>query len=158
MCVFFFSMFTILYNYLIPEHFHIPQKKQHTHQQPVQIPPSPFHKGKWLSRVRFSGTPWTAARQAPLSLGFSSQEYLNGLPCPPPGDLPDSGTEPLFLMPPILVGGLLPLVPPGKSLCLFYVSANELADSLPSTVYLYVFFEIYLYTWLCWVRWGTWNL
>ena len=30
---------------------------------------------------------------APLSMGFSRQEYWNGLPCPPPGDLPDLGTE-----------------------------------------------------------------
>ena len=102
-----------------------------------------------FSSVRLFATLWTVAHQVPLSMGFSRQESWSELPCPPPGDLPDSGTEPLFLMPPILVGGLLPLVPPGKSLCLFYVSANELADSLPSTVYLYVFFEIYLYTWLC---------
>ena len=35
-----------------------------------------------------SGTPWTIARQAPLSMEFSGQEYWGGLPCPPPGDLP----------------------------------------------------------------------
>ena len=81
--------------------------------------------------------------------GILQARILDDLPCPPSGDIPASGTEPLFLLPPVLVGGLLPLAPPGKSLCLFYVSANELADSLPSTVYLYVFFEIYLYTWLC---------
>ena len=92
---------------------------------------------------------WTVAHEVPLSMGFSRQESWSDLPCPPSGDIPASGTEPLFLLPPVLVGGLLPLVPPGKSLCLLYVSANELADSLPSTVYLYVFFEIYLYTWLC---------
>ena len=38
-------------------------------------------------------TPWTAARQAPLSVGFSRQEYWSGLPFPPPGDLPDPGIE-----------------------------------------------------------------
>ena len=36
---------------------------------------------------------WTVACQAPLSIGFSKQEYWNGLPCPPPGDLPNSGIE-----------------------------------------------------------------
>ena len=41
-----------------------------------------------------SATPWTVACQAPLSMGFSRQEYWNGLPCPPPGDLPDPGIEP----------------------------------------------------------------
>ena len=37
---------------------------------------------------------WTVALQAPLSLGFSRQEYWSGLPGPPPGDLPDPGIEP----------------------------------------------------------------
>ena len=39
-------------------------------------------------------TPWTIARQAPLSMGVFRQEYWSGLPCPPPGDLPDPGIEP----------------------------------------------------------------
>ena len=39
--------------------------------------------------VRLFVTPWTAACQAPLSMGFSRQEYWSGLPCPPRGDLPD---------------------------------------------------------------------
>ena len=38
--------------------------------------------------------PWTIAYQAPLSMGFSRQEYWNGLPFPSPGDLPDPGIEP----------------------------------------------------------------
>ena len=38
---------------------------------------------------------WTIARQAPLSMGFSRQEYWSGLSCSPPGDLPDSGIEPM---------------------------------------------------------------
>ena len=47
-----------------------------------------------FSRVRFYATPWTVALQAPLSMGFFRQEYWSGLPCPPPGDLPDPGTQP----------------------------------------------------------------
>ena len=47
-----------------------------------------------LSHVRLFATPWTAAHQAPLSMGFSRQQYWNGWPCPPPGDLPDPGIEP----------------------------------------------------------------
>ena len=39
---------------------------------------------KWLSRARFLATPWTAAYQAPLSMGFSRQEYWSGLPLPSP--------------------------------------------------------------------------
>ena len=38
--------------------------------------------------------PWTVAHQAPLSMGFSSQEYWSGLPFPSPGDLPHPGIEP----------------------------------------------------------------
>ena len=40
-------------------------------------------------------TPWTVARQIPLSMGFPKQEYPNGLPFPTPGDLLDSGIEPM---------------------------------------------------------------
>ena len=47
-----------------------------------------------FSRVRFLGTPQTAAYQAPPSMGFFRQEYWNGLPFPFPGDLPDPGIEP----------------------------------------------------------------
>ena len=47
-----------------------------------------------FSHVQYFATPWTLAHQASLSLGFSRQEYWSGLPCPPPGDLPDLGTEP----------------------------------------------------------------
>ena len=39
-------------------------------------------------------TLWTVAHQAPLSMGFSRQEYWSGLPCPAPGDLPNPGIEP----------------------------------------------------------------
>ena len=39
--------------------------------------------------------PWTVAHQAPLSMGFSRQEYWSGLPCPPPGDLPNQRIEPM---------------------------------------------------------------
>ena len=50
-----------------------------------------------ISPVRLFATLWTAAHQAPLSMGFSRQEYWSELPCPPPGDLPDPGTEPMSL-------------------------------------------------------------
>ena len=49
------------------------------------------------SRVRLFVTLWTTAHQAPPSMGSSRQEYWSGLPCPPPGDLPDPGIEPLSL-------------------------------------------------------------
>ena len=51
------------------------------------------NKVKSLSRVRLCD-PWTVAHQAPLSMGFSRQEYWCGLPFPSPGDLPDPEIEP----------------------------------------------------------------
>ena len=60
-------------------------------------------------------TLWTVAHLAPLSLGFPRQEYCSGLPFPPPGDLPDSGTEPVS---PELAGGFFTTELPGKALCI----------------------------------------
>ena len=48
--------------------------------------------------------PWTVARQAPLSMGFSRQEYWSGWPFPPPGDLPDQGIKPVSPASPALAG------------------------------------------------------
>ena len=46
-----------------------------------------------LSRVRLFAISWTVACQAPLSIGYSRQEYWSGLSCPSPEDLPDPGIE-----------------------------------------------------------------
>ena len=67
-----------------------------------------------FSRVQLSMTPWIGARQAPLSKGFSRQEYWSGLPCPPPGDLPDPGIEPQSFTSLALVGRSFTIAPPGK--------------------------------------------
>ena len=56
------------------------------------------------SVVSNSATPWTVACQAPLSMGFSRQEYWSGLPCPSPRDLPNPGIEPASLGSPALAG------------------------------------------------------
>ena len=56
------------------------------------------------SAVSDSATPWTVALQAPLSVGFSTQDYWSGFPCPPPGDLPGPGIEPMSPMPLALAG------------------------------------------------------
>ena len=58
-------------------------------------------------------TPWIVAHQAPLSMGFSRQEYWSGLPFPSPGDLPDPGIEPRS---PTLQADALTSEPPGKPL------------------------------------------
>ena len=67
-----------------------------------------------LSRVRLFVTAWTVALQAPLSVGFSRQEYWSGLPFPPPRALPDPGMEPGSPVFPALTGGSFPTVPSGK--------------------------------------------
>ena len=64
---------------------------------------------KSLSRVRLFATPWTVAYQASPSMGFSRQEYWNGLPFPSPGDLLDPGIEPRSLS---LEAGALTSKPP----------------------------------------------
>ena len=50
-------------------------------------------KVKSLSHVRLLATPWTAANQAPLSMGFARQEYYSGVPLPSPRK---GGREALF--------------------------------------------------------------
>ena len=67
-------------------------------------------------------TPWIVAPQAPLSMEFSRQEYWSGLPCPPPGDLPDPGNEPGS---PALQADSLPSEPPGKPQRNWYIYTME---------------------------------
>ena len=57
-----------------------------------------------FSRIWLFVTPCSVAFQAPLSMGFSRQEYWSGLPCTSPGDLPKPGIKPLCLMSPALTG------------------------------------------------------
>ena len=64
-----------------------------------------------FSHVQLFVTPWTIAHQAPLSMGFSRQEYWSGLPCPPPGHLSNPGIEHRF---PTLQVDSLPSEPPVK--------------------------------------------
>ena len=65
-----------------------------------------------FSCVQLFVTPWTVAHQAPLSMGFSRQEYWNGLPFPSPGNLPDPGIKPGS---PAVQADSLPFVPSGKT-------------------------------------------
>ena len=77
---------------------------------------SPVTMCAWVlshfSHVQLFATPWTIARQAPLSVGFPRQEYWNGLPFPSPGKFPDLGIEPVS---PALAGRFFTTEPPGKS-------------------------------------------
>ena len=58
-----------------------------------------------FSLVWLFATPWAVAHQAPLSIGFSRQEYWRGLPCPPPGALTNPGIKPMSFMSPALEDG-----------------------------------------------------
>ena len=58
--------------------------------------------------------PMDGSPQAPLSMGFSSQEYWSGLPCPPPGDLSDPGIKLASLTSPALAGGFFTAKPPSR--------------------------------------------
>ena len=69
-----------------------------------------------FSCVQLFVTLWIVAHQALLSMGFSRQDYWNALPCPPPRDLPDLGTEPCLLCLLPWHAGSLPLASPGKPL------------------------------------------
>ena len=69
-----------------------------------------------LSNVWLCVTLWTVAHQAPLSIGFSRQEYWSGLPFPTPGRLPDPGIQPLSPVSPEMAGSFFMTEPPGKPL------------------------------------------
>ena len=87
--------------------------------------------------IRLFAAPWTVARQAPLSMAFSRQEYRSQWPFPPPGDLPDLGFEPVS---PALAGGFLTTEPPGKprleSEARFFSRHSELGISVLNYVLL----------------------
>ena len=98
-----------------------------------------------LSSVWLFSTPWAVACQAPLSMGYSRQEYWSGLPFPSPGDLPDPFPHPSLHI----------------NVCSFDFSSEYLSGSLLLNkiknlcicmkVIILPPFESYLYLWLCWV-------
>ena len=83
-----------------------------------------------LSCVQPFATLGTEAHQAPLSMGFSWQEYRSGLPFPPPEDLPDSGIEPMC---PAFQEDSFTAEPPGKAHGAFQIHISLRAYSSPST-------------------------
>ena len=86
--------------------------------------------------------PWTAAYQAPLSMGFSRQEYWSGLPCPPPEDLPNPGIEPTSVMSPALQGDSLLPAQPGKPLRLHCCPINRFISTNLSIFHIYALIYI----------------
>ena len=73
-----------------------------------------------LSHIQFFAIPWTTSCQGPLSMQFSRQEYLSGLPCPPPGNLPNPGIKPRS---PELQADSLLIESPGKPVLLHWFSS-----------------------------------
>ena len=95
--------------------------------QPLHVP------GTWLvsvlscfSCVWLYVTPWTLARQAPLSIGFLRHEYWSGLPFPSPGTLPDPVIKPTSsrLLHRHWQAGSWPLAPPGNPWRVYMISSN----------------------------------
>ena len=94
------------------------------HPAPQRVGELPSHPCPWpvgtpgasavvqsLGHVGLCASLWTAARQAPLSMGFPRQEYWTGLPFPSPEDLPGPGSE---LLSPVFAGRFFTTEPPGK--------------------------------------------
>ena len=76
-----------------------------------------------FSHFQLFMTLWTAVYQAPLSMGFSRQEYWSGLSCPSPGDLSDPGIKPMSPASPVLQAYSLTTEPPGKPIKSYWRSS-----------------------------------
>ena len=79
-----------------------------------------------FSRVRLCATLWTVAHQAPLSMGFSRQEYWSGLPCPPPGELGDPGIKPASFMSPALASRFFTTSVTWEAMYIYILLQNKL--------------------------------
>ena len=88
-------------------------------------------------------TLWTVARQAPLSMGFSRQEYWSGLPCCPPGDLPNPGIKPRS---PAFQVDSLPSEPPGSFTISFIILVYY---DISLTINFNVAYLILKFRWVC---------
>ena len=91
-----------------------------------------------FSHVQLFVTPWTAACQAPLSMGLPRQEYRSGLPFPSPGDLPSPGIEPAS---PALTGRLFTNEPPGKPKCKILTYKNNYLYTCYTGIYYIVYLK-----------------
>ena len=113
-------------NHQLPEftqtHVHrVGDAFQPFHPRSFPFPPAPNLSAQWcptLCNIFFSlffATFWTAASQAPPSMGFPRQEYWSGLPLPPPGDFPNPQIKSASPVSPALQMGSLPLSHQGSS-------------------------------------------
>ena len=108
-----------------------------------------------FSHVRLFVTLWTVACQAPLSMGFSRQEYWSGLPCPPPEHLPNPGLEPVSLTSPALVGGFFTTSTIWEAPHLYMVIYKYVCVYvcvciyIHTYIYIYTHIHIYIYIYIC---------
>ena len=119
-----------------------------------------------LGRVQLFVTPWTVARLAPLSVGFSMQEYWSGLRCPPPGDLPNPGIEPTSLTSSALAGRFFTSSTTWEApyVCCFGIMINGVLFHDVKINYMVTLFQIsvsgyifILVAQLLYIEAGTWN-
>ena len=95
----------------------------------------------------------TVAHQAPLSKGFSRQEYWSGLPCPPPGDFPDSGIQPVSLASSALAGGFFTTSTTWEAQFLMYIQV--IVIQLFIHTHTHTFFQYSVPLWFiteCWTQ------
>ena len=95
--------------------------------------------------------PWTVYHQAPLSMGFSRQEYWSGLPFPPPGDLPDPVIQLRSLVSPALQADSLPAEPLRKSMLsidsrIIYIFQLQALWQIQELKYLLPLLDLFLYS------------
>ena len=100
-----------------------------------------------LSHARLFETPWTVARQAPLSMEFCRQEYWSGFPCHTPQDLPYPGIGPGSLGSSALEGGFFTSAPPGKHIkyWLYSLCCTIYPCILFYILIIYIFHSLFLY-------------
>ena len=92
---------------------------------------------KSLGSVRPFVTPWTVAYQAPLSMGFSRQEYWSGLPFPSPGSRPNPGIKPRS---PAFQANALPSEPSGKPFVTVVITILSVSVHIPVSIILITVF------------------
>ena len=78
-----------------------------------------------FSHVQLFATPCAIAHQAPLSMGFSTQEHWSGLPFPSPGGLLNRGIEPTSVMSPAFAGGFFTTSAPWEAPCIFIMFVQK---------------------------------
>ena len=96
-----------------------------------------------FSCVWLFATLWTVVHQAPLSMGFSRQEYWSGLPCPPPGDLPDPGIKPESLTSPTFPAGFFTTSTTWEALP--YLFSSLLINRFPPSTLFFSFLFLVIY-------------